>query len=54
MPAEDVDALAEKIGFVVSNYPSLAYIGEQNRERVAQNFTWDSVAKRYVEYISTL
>lgn len=54
VPAEDVDALAEKISFVVSNYPSLTHIGEQNLQRVAQNFTWDIVAKRYVEYISTL
>ena len=54
VPAEDVDTLAEKINFVVDNYSSLAYLGEQNFERVAQNFTWDSVAKRYAEYISSL
>ena len=54
VPAEDVDALAEKIGFVAENYASLAHIGEQNFERVVHNFTWDSVARRYVEYISTL
>lgn len=52
--AEDVDSLAEKIEFVINNRPSLKHIGTQNCERVKQNFTWDIVAKRYVEYIHKL
>lgn len=52
--AEDVDSLAEKINFVTSNYASLKDIEEKNRKRVEENFTWDIVAKRYIEYIHTL
>ena len=54
VPAECVDELAEKICFVAENYASLKHLEESNRSRVEQNFTWDTVAKRYVEYISSL
>jgi glycosyltransferase involved in cell wall biosynthesis len=54
VPAENVDALADKLGYVVNNYSSLQLLEEQNRRRVEQNFTWDIVARRYVEYISAL
>ena len=54
VPAERVDELAEKICFVAENYSSLKHLEESNRSRVEQNFTWDTVAKRYVEYISSL
>jgi glycosyltransferase involved in cell wall biosynthesis len=52
--AEDVDSLAEKIEYVISNTDALSHIKELNRRRVEQNFTWDIIAKRYVEYITNV
>lgn len=54
VPAEDVDALTEKIDFVIKNYTQFKHLEQKNLERVEQNFTWDIVAKRYVEYIHKL
>ena len=52
--AEDVDSLAEKIEYVISNTDALSHIKELNRRRVEQNFTWDIIAQRYVEYITNV
>ena len=52
--AEDVDSLAEKIEYVINNRDALSHIKELNRRRVEQNFTWDIIAKRYVEYITNV
>ena len=52
--AEDVDSLAEKIEYVISNRDALSHIKELNRRRVEQNFTWDIIAQRYVEYITNV
>ena len=52
--AEDVDSLAKKIEYVISNTDALSHIKELNRRRVEQNFTWDIIAQRYVEYITNV
>ena len=52
--AEDVDSLADKIEYVISNTDALNHIKELNRRRVEQNFTWDIIAQRYVEYITNV
>ena len=52
--AEDVDSLAAKIEYVISNTDALSHIKERNRRRVEQNFTWDIIAQRYVEYITNV
>lgn len=52
--AEDVNSLAEKIEYVISNPDALNHIKELNRRRVEQNFTWDIIAQRYVEYITNV
>lgn len=52
--AEDVDSLADKIEYVISNTDALSHIKELNRRRVEQNFTWDIIAQRYVEYITNV
>ena len=52
--AEDIDSLAEKIEYVISNTDALSHIKELNRRRVEQNFTWDIIAQRYVEYITNV
>lgn len=52
--AEDVDSLAEKIEYTINNADALSRIKEQNRQRIEQNFTWDIITKRYIEYISNV
>ncbi len=51
---ENVEDLSEKMEYVASNYQSLKTLEESNRNRVAQHFTWDIVAQRYVDYITSI
>ena len=51
---ENVEDLSEKMVYVASNYQSLKTLEESNRNRVAQHFTWDIVAQRYVDYITSI
>lgn len=46
--------LADKLKYTVSHYEQLLWQRQYNYERVRDNFTWESVSDKYIEYIENL
>lgn len=51
---EDISDLAVGLREAVLNGSKYAWQKEYNRSRIAENFTWEKVTKKYVEYIQSL
>lgn len=49
VPPNDVRALAERIAWMKSHPSEARRMGERGRQRVAEMFTWDQVARRALE-----
>jgi glycosyltransferase involved in cell wall biosynthesis len=49
--AEDVDSLVEKLQYCENNIAELQIQALKNRQRIEENFTWDKVAKKYINYL---
>lgn len=49
VPAEDTDALAEKILFLLDNPNAADEMGRKGLKRIAENFTWDTITKKIIE-----
>lgn len=51
---ENVDDLVRQIVFVNNNYDVIIWQEEFNRRRVKEYFTWNVVAKKYVEFLNVI
>ena len=52
--AENVEDLAEKISYTLTNKDSLEYQKEAVRKRVEQNFTWRRITTLYADYLKLI
>ncbi|GHU99986.1 hypothetical protein FACS189483_09780 [Spirochaetia bacterium] len=52
--AEDVNDLSNKLIYCIDNSRIIESKGELNYHRVADNFTWDIVVKKYVSYVDSI
>lgn len=50
VPVRDAETFAKKVDQVLAENPQ--EYGEQSRKHVLENFTWNSVADRYISYLS--
>ncbi|MDR0890971.1 MAG: glycosyltransferase family 4 protein [Endomicrobium sp.] len=51
---EDVDDLCDKLQYFCNNVESLSISSAKNIERIKQYFTWDIVAKKYIDYLYSI
>lgn len=51
---EDVSSLSKGINWGISHNLELKQYAEENYRIVLENYTWDSVTKKYIEYLSSI
>ena len=52
VPPCDEDAILDKIKFLIDNENFRIELGFKGRQRVMQNFSWDIVIKKFLEYLN--
>ena len=50
----DIDTLKEQMNALENEYPNACNNGEKMKRHLLENYTWDKIAKKYIEYLNSI
>ena len=50
----DIDTLKEQMNALENEYPNACNNGEKMKRHLLENYTWNKVAKKYIEYLNSI